>query len=472
MFKSSTNDSFVMKHEIKCDSLRANEVYAEKINGPTSTVDFTIIDSITGHIDNFTCVTGYIDNFTCITGHIDNFSCYTGEIDTIKSNKLYSVTGHIENFSCYTGEIDTIKSNNLYAVTGHIENFSCYTGEIDTIKCNNLYAVTGHIDNFTCDTGDFDTIKCNNLYAATGIYAKDITATGNISTSAQGSFGNITSTSFNLLNIFNSAFYYNKDTASLSFGYESSSGGNNNTTFGSFTLTTNTTGNHNTAFGHNALSLLKTGEYNTAVGSGALAAPGDAGERNTAVGWQSSADVKGNYNTSIGALSNKFDDNTPITGNYNTCIGYGAKLNTSAANGEFVLGDSHVNILRCQVQSISALSDKRDKTNITNLKSCLNFINELKPVTFNWDRREWYDTGVPDGSKKEEKIITGFIAQDLKEIQEKHNMEYLNLVYDSNPEKLEATPGNLLTPLIKAVQELTALVNTQQKEIEELKLNK
>jgi hypothetical protein len=82
--------------------------------------------------------------------------------------------------------------------------------------------------------------------------------------------------------------------------------------------------------------------------------------------------------------------------------------------------------------------------------------------------REWYNTGVPDGSKKEEKIITGFIAQDLKEVQEKHDMKYLNLVYESNPEKLEATPGNLLPPLVKSVQELTALVKTQQKETEEL----
>jgi hypothetical protein len=131
MFKSSTNDSFVMKHEIKCDSLRANEIYAEKINGPTSTVDFTIIDSITGHIENFTCVTGHIDNFSSDTGHIENFTC---------------VTGHIDNFS---------------SDTGHIENFTCVTGHIDNFTCDTIYAATGEIG----------TLYSNTIYAATGIYS-------------------------------------------------------------------------------------------------------------------------------------------------------------------------------------------------------------------------------------------------------------------------------------------------------------
>jgi hypothetical protein len=43
------------------------------------------------------------------------------------------------------------------------------------------------------------------------------------------------------------------------------------------------------------------------------------------------------------------------------------------------------------------------------------------------------------------------------------------LVFEDNPEKLEATPGNLLVPLIKAVQELSAIVKQQQIEIDDLK---
>ena len=36
--------------------------------------------------------------------------------------------------------------------------------------------------------------------------------------------------------------------------------------------------------------------------------------------------------------------------------------------------------------------------------------------------------------------------------------EYLNLVYDSDPDKLEATQGNLIPVLVKAIQELSAEV--------------
>jgi len=394
---------------------------------------------------------------------------YELSCDSLKANEIYGKNyGPSSNGSTSNGPNT---NGPITGTTGYFQYIDSIDGQID-----NFTSATGIISNFYSDISDIDTIYCNNLYSATGIYGKDITATGNIS-GATGSFGNITSASFYLVEIFNSNLY-NKTDHTLSFGYRSSSAGRYNTAFGSDALKGNVTSNSNTAFGYQALLNLKNGDGgNTAIGTGALIFCSPTGESNTAVGWGSSDKAKGSYNTSIGAFSNAGYNqlagiNSETYGSYNTCIGYNAKVSTDQAIGEVVLGDANVTILRCKVNTISGLSDKRDKTNITNLKSCLNFINELKPVTFNWDRRELYNTGVPDGSKKEEKITTGFIAQDLKEVQEKHNMEYLNLVYDSNPEKLEATPGNLLAPLIKAVQELTALVNTQQKEIEELKLNK
>lgn len=76
-------------------------------------------------------------------------------------------------------------------------------------------------------------------------------------------------------------------------------------------------------------------------------------------------------------------------------------------------------------------------------------------MTFKWDKREWYPNGNRDGSKKDDETQIGFIAQELKELQETENATYLNLVYESNPNKLEGTPGNLMVPLIKAVQELS-----------------
>ena len=53
----------------------------------------------------------------------------------------------------------------------------------------------------------------------------------------------------------------------------------------------------------------------------------------------------------------------------------------------------------------------------------------------------------------------GFIAQELDETQTEFGVEEnLNLVYKSNPDKLEASYGRLIPVLVKAIQELSAKV--------------
>ena len=54
----------------------------------------------------------------------------------------------------------------------------------------------------------------------------------------------------------------------------------------------------------------------------------------------------------------------------------------------------------------------------------------------------------------QETPTAGFIAQELDEAQTTANTEWLNLVLKDNPEKWEATPGNLLPIMVKAIQEL------------------
>ncbi len=48
----------------------------------------------------------------------------------------------------------------------------------------------------------------------------------------------------------------------------------------------------------------------------------------------------------------------------------------------------------------------------------------------------------------------GFISQELDEAQTNENADWLHLVLKDNPEKLEATYGNLLPVMVKAIQEL------------------
>lgn len=271
-----------------------------------------------------------------------------------------------------------------------------------------------------------------------------------------------------------------------------------NSAFGTQSLNSNTTGLHNTSVGAYSLVLNTTGSYNTAVGyyalynstSGSNTAVGyyaltstTTGFRVTAVGYKSLEDnTTGDDNTSLGynTLLNSTigNENTAIgsltgenvtTGSNLTLIGFNAEPTSGSASNQITLGNSSVTSLRCNVQSISSLSDRRDKTNINDLTLGLDFITKLKPRQFNWDRREWYDNGISDGSKMQEAPTAGFIAQELNDVQTSENAEWLNLVLKDNPDKWEATYGNLLPVMVKAIQELKEENDKIKQENEKLK---
>jgi hypothetical protein len=245
-----------------------------------------------------------------------------------------------------------------------------------------------------------------------------------------------------------------------------------------------TTGANNTSVGHNALQTNSGGSGNTAIGQEALhsnvthisctAVGSEAGyksvaDENTHIGKRAGFNVtSGRRNTSVGAYA----DNTLTTGEDNTALGYGAGHSANNVNNEFTLGDSSVSNLRCNDTSVGGLSDQRDKANIQDLpvSAGLALINALRPVTFNWDRREWYDDNTPDGSKIEldydnakanSGLKQGFLAQEVATaISGIKVLEDEKLISDINPDKLEFSPAKLITNLIKAVQELSAKNDT------------
>ncbi len=189
-----------------------------------------------------------------------------------------------------------------------------------------------------------------------------------------------------------------------------------------------TTGNRNTGIGYRAMYLCTTGYRNVSIG----AISGTAlttGYKNTFIGYYSG------YNTT--------------TGYNNIVIGHLTEASSATVNNEITLGDSNITSLRCADTSISSLSDRRDKTDIVDLPVGLDFVNSLKPRQFKWQTRE----GVPS---KDGTVRAGFIAQELQEVQT--GAEYLDLVMDENPDKLEAKQGKLIPVLVKAIQELSAQV--------------
>jgi hypothetical protein len=63
----------------------------------------------------------------------------------------------------------------------------------------------------------------------------------------------------------------------------------------------------------------------------------------------------------------------------------------------------------------------------------------------------------------------GFIAQELQDAMLNGENEILDLVYESNPERLEAKYGNLIPILTKSVQELSKKSVSLEEENKQLK---
>ncbi|NCS90655.1 MAG: hypothetical protein AUJ54_05330 [Ignavibacteria bacterium CG1_02_37_35] len=225
--------------------------------------------------------------------------------------------------------------------------------------------------------------------------------------------------------------------------------GSYNSGFGTQSLISLTTGNRNQAFGPQTLVSNTTGFHNSAFGTQALYS-NVIGSRNSAFGEGTLIGSTGNSNSAFGSGAG----NNVSTGSNLTLLGYDAQASSGTATNQITLGDFYVTSLRCNTSTISSLSDARDKKNIQDLKLGIDFLMKLKPRLFNWDRREWYNNNSSDGSKMQKTPTAGFIAQELDTVQMSENAEWLNLVLKSNPNKLEATSGNLLPIIVKAIQDL------------------
>ena len=170
-------------------------------------------------------------------------------------------------------------------------------------------------------------------------------------------------------------------------------------------------------------------------------------DTNTAIGGDClKSSTSGQNNTGVGVF---VFGNQDVTGQYNTGIGYAAGFNMSSGSNctflgtdagrsgspggqhttgsnSVVIGDENVANIYAQV-SVTATSDERDKTDFTPLNLGLDFVNDLSPVTYKWDRRIHYadktepdwretvdlDTLTNDGTHKDDDLQVGFKAQEV-----------------------------------------------------------
>jgi hypothetical protein len=212
-----------------------------------------------------------------------------------------------------------------------------------------------------------------------------------------------------------------------------------NTCIGYAAGTAITTGDSNTFVGQDAGSSVTTGAENVTVGNGS--GPADVGNSNCIV-----------LGSGVGGASNDFS--------------FGKASNV-------VTNDFDTNA------DWARLSDERKKRNIENDTLGLEFINDLRTVTFQWKPAEehpeeweaWHYEKDEDGNNVGDKIydemntdsvMHGMIAQEVKAALDVAGVDTFGGWKLKDPENADGqqllSSGMFVFPLIKAVQELSAKV--------------
>ena len=311
-------------------------------------------------------------------------------------------------------------------------------------------------------------------------------------------------------------------------GNSIASGGNYNVALGDEAGTAITTGDENVCIGYQAGDAITTGTQNTAIGSNALSAE-DAGNYNVAIGGNAlSTDTKGNRTVAVGygALNGQNQTsstdtynvamgytagNAMSTGIYNTLIGgkagdaiqdaqlaivvgYNSDTNASGTGNQIVIGNNLTGAGANNVKfgtsggtatlgldgsdtSWAASSDLRLKTNVADCAVGLDFIKDLRPITFNWNKKDaiantlaQYDADSSDPVYGSGKTQHGFIAQEVKTAINAHSgLKDGFTMWSEDPDGTQqVAPSALIPMLVKAVQELSAKNDALEARIKKL----
>lgn len=264
-----------------------------------------------------------------------------------------------------------------------------------------------------------------------------------------------------------------------------------------------TTGYSNVAIGTNALISNTSGYHNVAVGVGSQETGQTVGGNTSLGDYSLYKNYAGQQNVAIGygALENN------LTAGNNTAIGYGALNGNTAFFNITGLGYNAQVTDSNQIQLGSGFttchtygalvnrSDERDKTEIRDTVLGLDFINELRPVDYKWDMREDYKTEMPtplgldateeekdahkiimdewlesvkmdnlthDGTHTRTRYHHGLIAQEVQDVIEASGVDFGGFQDHSingGQDVLSIGYSELIAPMIKAIQELTARIN-------------
>ena len=246
------------------------------------------------------------------------------------------------------------------------------------------------------------------------------------------------------------------------------------------------TGQENIAIGFNAGSSLINASYNVLLGQYALSAATFA-NNNTIVGHNAALAYTASGNTNNTFIGYQTALNQ-TAGTGNTFVGTGVDVSgTTAVNNSTGLGQAVVitasNQVRVGNNAVNSIggqvgwttfSDARIKSNIHEDVHGLDFILKLRPVTYNYDitqLQKLQGNKNMEADKSFESIrFSGLIAQEVEQAGKTLNYTFSGVdkpANDHSPYGLRY--AEFVVPLIKAVQEMKAIIDKQQLEIELLK---
>ena len=271
--------------------------------------------------------------------------------------------------------------------------------------------------------------------------------------------------------------------------------GNDNIGIGNEALQDCSTGANNICIGKESAQELTTGSHNTFLGFRTGYSGVVTGNSNTCLGSETGASIEAaSHNVIVGRSAG----GNLTTGNTNTCVGNQSGLGLTTGGGnlllgfdagrasspsgnlssndyQVVLGNNNITNLWCADTSISS-SDQRDKADITDFTHGLDWVTQMRPVTYKWDKRSWYvdwetnpDTDLrevtTDGTHKKDRINLGLLAQEVQAIEKADGF-----ASDGNNELLSTTTSDgqsiglkyerIVPVLINAIKELKGEVDT------------
>lgn len=230
---------------------------------------------------------------------------------------------------------------------------------------------------------------------------------------------------------------------------------------------------------------------NIAIGRIAMANAKGSYIGNVAVGGSSLIAVEGSYNTALGHLTAGY----LTTGTSNTALGYNALNNsgittydntTGLGANSTVTGSNQVQLGNSATTpyawvALQLRSDARDKIDIVDTELGLEFINKLRPVQYRQNFRESYvdydadgvvHTVPQDGSRAGTRFHQGLIAQEVKEVMDEMNVDFAGFQdhkVNGGQDVLSIGYEELITPLIKSIQEQQVMIDILKQEIDLLK---